>query len=150
MELIVGGLIAIGLWYYTQADKFLKEYQIKVKYLKIDFQKSAQWLYSKLIVNTTLTINNPSQLVATLSKLQLSAWYDGKLIGSLVKNDPITLQAGNMNYTFEIALNTLPMFGSALKAIEAFKAGKSISIQLKGFGEVGKATITVNETVKLI
>lgn len=150
MDLILYGIIAGAVWYFTEAQKFLKEYQIKLKGFKIDFKKSANYLFTQLIGNVTLQINNPSQFVATLSKLQLSAWYEGKLVGTVIKNTPTTLQAGNMNYDFEIALNTLNIFGSAANAINAIKNKTGLTLQLKGFGEVGKATITINETLKVL
>jgi len=150
MDLILFGIIGAAVLYYVEAQKFLKEYQIKLKSFQIDVKKSAEWLFTKIIGKVTLTINNPSQFVATLSKLQLSAWYENKLVGTIIKNEPITLQAGNMNYEFEIALNTLNIFGSAANALNAIKNKQPVSLQLKGFGEVGKATITINETLKVL
>lgn len=150
MDLILYGIAAGLVWYYTEFKKFTNEYQIKLKGFSIDFKKSSEYLFLKLIGRVTLQINNPSQFVATLNKLQLSAWYNNKLVGTILKNDPITLQAGHMNYSFEIALNTLNIFGSVQNAILAIKNKSGLSLQLKGFGEVGKATITINETVKVL
>jgi len=151
MDLLIYGLIAGGFWYYTEFKKFTDEYQIKIKSVSIDTKKSAQYLFLKIIGKVTLQINNPSQFVATLTKLSLAAWYNNKMVGSIVKDTPTTLQAGNLNYEFEIALNTLNLFGSVNNAITAIKNKSGVSLQLKGFGEVGKAaTITINETVKLL
>jgi hypothetical protein len=150
MDLVLFGIIAGVAWYYTEFKKFTDEYQIKIKGFQVDFKKSAGYAFLKIICRITLQINNPSKFVATLSKLQLAAWYNNKMVGSIVKDTPTTLQAGNMNYDFEIALNTLNIFGSAAAAIEAIKNKSGLSLQLKGFGEVGKATITINETVKVL
>lgn len=150
MDLLIIGIIAGLGWYFTEFKKFTDQYPIKIKAFSIDPKKSGQFLFLKLICRITLQINNPSKFVATLSKLQLSAWYQNKLVGTIIKNDPITLQAGNMNYNFEIALNTLNLFGSVNNAIQAIKNKSGVSLQLKGFGEVGKATITINEEVKLL
>ena len=150
MDLLMYGIIAGALWWYTEAQKFFEEYRIKLKGFKIDLSKSAKALFLQIYGKVTLQINNPSQFVATLNKLQLAAWYQNKLVGSIVKNDPITLQAGNMNYDFEIALNTLGIFGSVQSAVAAINNKAGVSLQIKGFGEVGKATITINETLKVI
>lgn len=88
--------------------------------------------------------------MATLDKLQLSAWYNGKVVGSVYKNSPITLQAGNIDYDFDLDIITLSLFTSVANAIEAIKAGKQLELQIKGFAIVGKSTLPINQTVKFL
>ena len=149
MNLLLYGLAAGLVWYFTEAKKFLDNYQVKVKRFKLDNSASANALYLKLIGKITLQINNPSEFVATMNKLQLSAWYNGKVVGSVYKNSPVTLQAGNMDYDFDLEIITLSLFSSVANAIEAIKAGKSLEVQIKGFAIVGKSTLPINQTVKI-
>ena len=150
MDLLLYGLAAGLVWYFTEAKKFLDNYQVKVKRFSLDNSASAKTLYLKLIGKITLQINNPSHFMATLDKLQLTAWYNGKVVGSVYKNSPITLQAGNIDYDFDLDIITLSLFTSVANAIEAIKAGKQLELQIKGFAIVGKSTLPINQTVKFL
>ena len=150
MELILLAIAAGGYWYYTQFQKFASDNKIKVQSFKLDGKKTAAGLFTTIYGTLVLSINNPSQFVITMRNLNLNFYYGSKLLGNVKKDEPITLQSGNINYSFNIAISTLNLFSSIQAAIQVLKSGAGINLTLKGTARLGEADVTINESVKLI
>jgi len=151
-KLLVPGLLLAGGYAIYQASKKLSDnFKVSIKKVEFNSKETLRGLWQKLYFNLLLDVLNPSLLSGKVTGISLSVYYNGKAIGSVIKNDPLTI-AANATATVNLLVGvpTFDIFKSIKEAVTAFTKGQSVNIQVKGLITTNLGNIKIDETRRVV
>lgn len=151
MKLIIAVIGIAAYLYIEEGKKFLDSYSFKITRLGFDNASSQASGYQKLFLSLEAAIINPTGFSATMNKLALAFFYNGKRISEVVKTQPVIIEPNKSTIVkFTAQVNTLSAFQSVTEAISVITSGEGIKINILGGAIFSAGTVKINETVKVL
>jgi len=150
MKGILPLILGAGAYFYFKSLKKLSE-NVKVKVTRADFSNdlSRADLYTNLYFKVNVQVSNPEAIGLTLKSLALNFFYKGRAVGSIFKNESLSVPAQNtVNALTTLKIPTFNIFQNVQQAVQDLNAGKGLDLQVTGKAEFEAGSILINEKIK--
>ena len=146
-NLIIGGIVIGGIWYFSKANQLKKTYQVEFSSLKFNTSATKAKAYLQLVFDLALGIVNPTAFAGELKALNLKVYFNEKYVGTITRSEPIKLQPNLTTVIpFQIGLNTLSLFQTITDAIYVLAKGSPMTIKIIGTALTDMGSIDINVT----
>jgi LEA14-like dessication related protein len=152
-KLLIAGALIVGLGvfkYWDSLAAFGKNLAVRFKTISIDWSKTQSALFTTIYTNLTLFLDNPTDLEATITAINVDVSYQGKKIGNVYKTGTLTIGGKTTNeIKVSLGLNTLGLFSTIPAAITALTSNKPVKVDLSGYVSSSAGNYQFNQTAAL-
>jgi len=117
---------------------------------KFDMKSTKQSFFTKLYINISLAINNPTPVTITLQTINLGVYLNETKVGKMDKSSPTVLKSNSITkLTFKLKLPITAIAGTIKKAIKILKTTRDFKLWIRGKIDYGISEIDINEKITI-